>query len=219
MNSIPQVPLPRNEPVLGYAPGSPECAELKAALSVMSSEEIEIPLVIGGREVRTGDTDVQVMPHDHGHVLGVSKWRRVCGHPERLRGVVGICGGMPSDWDEVESELERLKGEGISQRLEQVPASRLALFVALPAISSLPTRDMLRHLARNDPSGYWTACVLGTVAYLQSRPAAERRDLALRNGVARLLPGMAGKGAPNALASASSQFLASRGLKVKPEGR
>jgi 1-pyrroline-5-carboxylate dehydrogenase len=69
MNSIPQVPLPRNEPVLGYAPGSPERAELKAALKVMASEEIEIPLIIGGREVRTGDTDVQVMPHDHGHVL------------------------------------------------------------------------------------------------------------------------------------------------------
>ncbi|HEV7589730.1 MAG TPA: aldehyde dehydrogenase family protein, partial [Longimicrobium sp.] len=69
MNSIPQVPLPRNEPVLGYAPGSPERAELKAALKVMASEEIEIPLIIGGREVRTGDTDTQVMPHDHGHVL------------------------------------------------------------------------------------------------------------------------------------------------------
>ncbi|MFL5381029.1 MAG: L-glutamate gamma-semialdehyde dehydrogenase [Longimicrobiaceae bacterium] len=69
MNSIPQVPLPRNEPVLGYAPGSPERAQLKAALGVMSSEEIEIPLIIGGREVRTGDTDTQVMPHDHGHVL------------------------------------------------------------------------------------------------------------------------------------------------------
>ena len=69
MNSIPQVPLPRNEPVLGYAPGSPERTELKAALKVMASEEIEIPLIIGGREVRTGDTDTQVMPHDHGHVL------------------------------------------------------------------------------------------------------------------------------------------------------
>ena len=69
MNSIPQVPLPRNEPVLGYAPGSPERAQLKTALKVMASEEIEIPLIIGGREVRTGDTDVQVMPHDHGHVL------------------------------------------------------------------------------------------------------------------------------------------------------
>lgn len=69
MNSIPQVPLPVNEPVRGYAPGSPERAELKTALKVMSSEEIEIPLIIGGREVRTGDTDVQVMPHKHGHVL------------------------------------------------------------------------------------------------------------------------------------------------------
>lgn len=69
MNSIPRVPLPINEPVRGYAPGSPERAELKAALKVMSSEEIEIPLIIGGREVRTGNTDVQVMPHKHGHVL------------------------------------------------------------------------------------------------------------------------------------------------------
>jgi 1-pyrroline-5-carboxylate dehydrogenase len=69
MNSIPQVPLPRNEPVLGYHPGSPERAELKAALKVMAAEEIEIPLVIGGCEVRTGDTATAVMPHDHGHVL------------------------------------------------------------------------------------------------------------------------------------------------------
>ena len=69
MNSIPQVPLPRNEPVLGYAPGSPERAELKAALKVMAAEQIEIPLIIGGREVRTGNTDTQVMPHDHAHVL------------------------------------------------------------------------------------------------------------------------------------------------------
>ncbi|HEX8906334.1 MAG TPA: aldehyde dehydrogenase family protein, partial [Longimicrobiaceae bacterium] len=69
MNSIPQVPLPRNEPVLGYAPGSPERAELKAGLKVMAAEQIEIPLIIGGKEVRTGRTDTQVMPHDHGHVL------------------------------------------------------------------------------------------------------------------------------------------------------
>jgi 1-pyrroline-5-carboxylate dehydrogenase len=69
MNSIPQVPLPRNEPVLGYAPGSPERAELKAALKVMSGEQIEIPLIIGGREVRTGNTHTAVIPHDHGHVL------------------------------------------------------------------------------------------------------------------------------------------------------
>jgi 1-pyrroline-5-carboxylate dehydrogenase len=69
MNSIPLVPAPVNEPVLSYAPGSPERAALKAALDRMAGEEIEIPLVIGGREVRTGNTDTQVMPHDHGHVL------------------------------------------------------------------------------------------------------------------------------------------------------
>jgi 1-pyrroline-5-carboxylate dehydrogenase len=69
MNSIPQVPLARNEPVLGYLPGSPERTELKAALKVMAAEEIEIPLIIGGREVRTGNTHTAVMPHDHGHVL------------------------------------------------------------------------------------------------------------------------------------------------------
>jgi 1-pyrroline-5-carboxylate dehydrogenase len=69
MNSIPVVPVPVNEPVLSYAPGTSERAALKTALERMAGEEIEIPLVIGGREVRTGNTDVQVMPHDHGHVL------------------------------------------------------------------------------------------------------------------------------------------------------
>lgn len=69
MNSIPQVPQPKNEPVLSYAPGSPERAELKDALRRMSAEPIEIPLVIGGREVRTGNVAEATMPHDHRHVL------------------------------------------------------------------------------------------------------------------------------------------------------
>jgi 1-pyrroline-5-carboxylate dehydrogenase len=69
MNSVTVVPAPRNEPVLSYAPGSPERAAVKSALERMAGEEIEIPLIIGGREIRTGNTDRQVMPHDHGHVL------------------------------------------------------------------------------------------------------------------------------------------------------
>jgi 1-pyrroline-5-carboxylate dehydrogenase len=69
MNSVPQVPAPINEPVLSYAPGSPERALLKETYARMHGEEIEIPLIIGGREVRTGNTDVQVSPHEHGHVL------------------------------------------------------------------------------------------------------------------------------------------------------
>jgi 1-pyrroline-5-carboxylate dehydrogenase len=69
MNSIPNVPTPVNEPVLSYAPGTPERALLKETYARMAGEEIEIPLLIGGREVRTGNTEVSVMPHDHGHVL------------------------------------------------------------------------------------------------------------------------------------------------------
>src|SRR5918993_889393 len=64
-----RVPEPVNEPNNTYAPGSPERAELKARLATMAAEKIEIPLIIGGREIRTGRTEKSVMPHDHGHVL------------------------------------------------------------------------------------------------------------------------------------------------------
>jgi 1-pyrroline-5-carboxylate dehydrogenase len=64
-----RVPSPVNEPVRSYAPGSPERASLKARLSAMAGERIEIPLVIGGTDVRTGDTGQTVMPHDHRHTL------------------------------------------------------------------------------------------------------------------------------------------------------
>jgi len=69
MNSVPNVPLPINEPVLSYAPGSPERAALKTELERMAAEHVEIPILIGGREIRTGQTAEAVMPHAHGHVL------------------------------------------------------------------------------------------------------------------------------------------------------
>jgi 1-pyrroline-5-carboxylate dehydrogenase len=62
-------PPPRNEPVLGYEAGSPERAELQERLSTMAAEPIEIPVVIAGEEIRTGDTFDAVMPHDKEHVL------------------------------------------------------------------------------------------------------------------------------------------------------
>src|SRR6476660_434217 len=62
-------PPPRNEPVLGYEPGSPERFEVQARLAAMAAEPIEIPVVIGGEEIRTGDTFDAVMPHDKDHVL------------------------------------------------------------------------------------------------------------------------------------------------------
>jgi 1-pyrroline-5-carboxylate dehydrogenase len=64
-----RVPIPINEPIRSYASGTAERQALKPKLSAMSAERIEIPLVIGGKEVRTGETDTQVMPHRHGHVL------------------------------------------------------------------------------------------------------------------------------------------------------
>jgi 1-pyrroline-5-carboxylate dehydrogenase len=68
-DAIVQVPSPINEPVLGYAPGSPEKAGLKAALARIAGEEIEIPCIIGGERVKTGRLEAVVMPHEHGHVL------------------------------------------------------------------------------------------------------------------------------------------------------
>src|SRR4051812_43932446 len=64
-----RVPVPVNEPNLQYLPGSPERAELKARLTAMASERIDIPIVIGGNEIRTGRTHAAVMPHNHQHVL------------------------------------------------------------------------------------------------------------------------------------------------------
>ena len=51
-NAVIQTPVPVNEPVLNYAPGSPEKAALKAALEEMSAKQIDIPIVIGGKEIR-----------------------------------------------------------------------------------------------------------------------------------------------------------------------
>ncbi len=66
-----EVPVPYNEPYLSYAPGTPERVALQNTLKEMSAQEIEIPLIIGGKEVRTGNTQPVVMPHNHGHKLGV----------------------------------------------------------------------------------------------------------------------------------------------------
>jgi len=64
------VPEPVNEPVKQYAPGSTEKAELEAKLKEMKSEQIEIPMFIGGEEVRSGNLVPISPPHDHQHILG-----------------------------------------------------------------------------------------------------------------------------------------------------
>src|SRR5687767_855762 len=64
-----RIPAPVNEPVRDYAPGSPERASLQLRLEQMKGERIEIPLVIGGKDVATGNLKQAVMPHDKEHVL------------------------------------------------------------------------------------------------------------------------------------------------------
>jgi 1-pyrroline-5-carboxylate dehydrogenase len=68
-HGLPRPPEPYNEPIRSYAPGSPEREELRARLGELSGQELELPLVIGGRDVTTGETFNQVMPHDKQHVL------------------------------------------------------------------------------------------------------------------------------------------------------
>ena len=69
MNGTANIPFPVNEPVLTYAPGTAERETLKSALSLMGSEQIEIPVIVGGREIRTGKTVNVVSPHAHRKLL------------------------------------------------------------------------------------------------------------------------------------------------------
>jgi 1-pyrroline-5-carboxylate dehydrogenase len=70
MHSLSKVPQPINDPVLNYAPGSPEKALLKKTLESMSKTPADIPLLIGGKEVRSGVTGNLRSPHNHKLDLG-----------------------------------------------------------------------------------------------------------------------------------------------------
>ena len=68
-NAVFSFQMPNNEPVKTYLKGSPERVELEATLKKMRSEQIEIPIIIGGKEIKTGNIGKVVMPSDHNHVL------------------------------------------------------------------------------------------------------------------------------------------------------
>ncbi len=68
-NAVINTPVPVNEPIYSYAPGSRERKELKAALKEMSEMVLDIPIIIGGEEIRTGNTAKVVMPHNHKKVM------------------------------------------------------------------------------------------------------------------------------------------------------
>ena len=83
-NGVFNVPFPVYEPILDYAPGSPERQEVMGELRRMGGRTIEIPARIGGRKVRTGRMAKAVVPHDHQHVLAT--WHR-CGKREVDRAI------------------------------------------------------------------------------------------------------------------------------------
>ena len=93
-NGAYRVPTPRNEPILGYTPGSTERKALRARLDAMAGETVEITPVIGGERVRTGRTGKVVMPHDHGHVLGT--WHKA--GEEEVRRAVAAARKAHRDW-------------------------------------------------------------------------------------------------------------------------
>lgn len=91
-----QPPVPRNEPVKEYAPGSAERASIKAELEAMCGQKIEMPLIIGGKEIRTGRLEPAVMPHRHSHVLGMA---HVAGEQEVLSAIAAANKAWP-DWSQ-----------------------------------------------------------------------------------------------------------------------
>ena len=97
LNSVPHLDVPKNEPVRGYLPGSPEKASLKARLKAMAAETIEIPLIVGGKEIRTGKIEEHRCPHDHSKVLA----RFHMATPEVIGQAVEASQQAWADWSEL----------------------------------------------------------------------------------------------------------------------
>jgi len=83
-----------NEPILSYAPGSPERASLESTLARMAGETLDMPMIINGNEVRTGAPEEVRMPHDHGHVLGEAH----IGGRSEVTAAIAAARGAWSDW-------------------------------------------------------------------------------------------------------------------------
>ena len=87
-------PLPANEDVRSYAPGSAHRDALQSRLAEMAAEQVEMPLVIGGKDVRDGRTVPAVMPHDTAHVLGTVHWAG----PAEMERAARAAGDAWPDW-------------------------------------------------------------------------------------------------------------------------
>ena len=115
-NAIYSIPRPQNEPVYAYAPGSAEKKLLKDELAKQLKEEIEIPLIIGGKEIKTGKTMKVVAPHDHKHVLGVCH----LGGEKEVKQAIKCALAAKREWENMDwhqrAAIFMKAGELISQR-------------------------------------------------------------------------------------------------------
>jgi 1-pyrroline-5-carboxylate dehydrogenase len=94
-DAVVAVPIPINDPVREYAPGSPERARLKDELARQSGECPEIPLVIGGQRITTGKLVSVVMPHAHRHVVA----RFHAADPSHIEQAVRACADGRREWE------------------------------------------------------------------------------------------------------------------------
>src|SRR5258705_11299834 len=92
--SVARIPSQINDPIKTYAPGTPERSALKKKLADLSAQKIEIPLIIGGKEVRTGDTATQIMPHRHGHVIAT--WHKA--GPAEAQKAIQAAAAAKKEW-------------------------------------------------------------------------------------------------------------------------
>ena len=89
-----RVPVAVNEPIRSYAPGTPERAALKARLASMAGEHADIPVIVNGKEYRTGDTAPVVMPHAHQQVLGT--WHKAT--PDLVQQAIEASAAARVEW-------------------------------------------------------------------------------------------------------------------------
>jgi 1-pyrroline-5-carboxylate dehydrogenase len=129
-SGIVSVPEPINEPIQPYSSGTSEKTSLKKRLQEMMDEQVEVPVIVGGEEIRTGKTTTAVCPHDHGHVLAEVHQAG----PEEVNRAVEAAAAAWTEWSEMDWE------------------ARAAVFLKAADLLAGPWRDTLNAATMLDQS-------------------------------------------------------------------
>jgi hypothetical protein len=141
MNAIFQLPKPINEPILSYAPGTPQRAALKQAIAEAKAMVRDIPMVIGGQEVRTGNTKQVNPPHEHAHVLA-NFHQGDAGHVEQA---ITAALNAKKDWENLSwDQRAAISTHRLLNRFTRVKPSLLPEFGIEWSTARL--RDLFSHL-------------------------------------------------------------------------